>query len=608
MWTSHYKLVDTTIPNYKPQHEKDFFDGIDTTLLALSNIAPNAALLKPGLLELTGLIDEASSLVEKDQKAAAVPLLKGFAKTRDLIEQAKNLPISPAEQQELLVQLEAKRDQFRDAANFALGFTIRAEAHLEAMNDVKEPASQIWLAAVPDQSVKLSVLTTLHDIDMPQPIIELPAGSRILNHLYERMGAAANFMYLVRVSDHAPDTRQYWHRDDPDRESIYKIDDPQYQTLPLTPWPFVAHGTYEYQGLKGEIESTVEVATPKPHPLIVGPAWSVRTPSATLVIPASPHATGEILARMRPNVSAASIPGLTILDSGIAVVPPHQNPDGFRPGAKPGNEVDSRYAFLISDAAQRTFNLRAELGDQTAVGYSTVTRDDLGTAYYFRKATQPVSIVDVKVPQNLRVGYIPGVGDDIPDVLKSIGINVTIIPADSLATADLSKFDTIVLGIRSYDSQPAIKANNARLLDFVKNGGTLMVQYIYNTDAINGMTPYPLTLGRNNSDRVVDEEAPVTLLAPDNPLFKSPNPITLKDFDGWVQERALYSPTTWDSHYQPLLESKDSDGPAIKGGVLVAQYGKGTYIWNSWAFFRQLPAGVPGAIRLYVNLLTAGQK
>jgi hypothetical protein len=312
---------------------------------------------------------------------------------------------------------------------------------------------------------------------------------------------------------------------------------------------------------------------------------------------------------MRSNLATPAVPGLSIRDSGIAVMPPHQNPDGLRPGASVGTEVESRYTFLVSNSTQRRFDLRAELEEnQTALGYSVVTRDDLGTAYYFRRATQPVSIVDVKFPPNLRVGYIMGVGDDIPEVLRSIGVNVTLIAADSLPTADLTKFDTIVLGIRCYESQPALKANNQRLFDFVKNGGALMAQYVYNTDSINGMTPYPLSLSRSNSDRVVDEEAPVTLLNPNSPFFHSPNPITLKDFDGWVQERALYSPTTWDSHYQPLLESKDSDGPAIKGGLLVAPYGKGTYIWNSWAFFRQLPAGVPGAIRLYVNLLSAGKK
>jgi hypothetical protein len=216
--------------------------------------------------------------------------------------------------------------------------------------------------------------------------------------------------------------------------------------------------------------------------------------------------------------------------------------------------------------------------------------------------------VDVKVPPNLRVGYIPGVGDDIPDVLKSIGVDVAIIPARTLPTAELTKFDTIVLGIRAYDYQADVRANNQRLLDFVKHGGTLMVQYIYDTEKFNEghFAPYPMKLDRNNRDRVVVEDAPVIILAPDSLIFKSPNPISLKDFDGWVQERALYSPTEWDSHYRPLLESKDPDGPPIQGGLLVAQYGKGTYIFNSWAFFRQLPAGVPGAIRLYVNLLNAG--
>src|SRR4051812_25086391 len=153
MWTSHYKLVDTTIPNYKPGHEKDFFDGIDTTVLALSNIAPNAALLKPGLLELTALIDEASGFADKDQKAAAVPLLRGFAKTKELIAQAEKLPITPAQLQELKVALEAKRDQFRDAANYALGVTLKATADLPAMKEVNDPARQIWLSAVPGACV-----------------------------------------------------------------------------------------------------------------------------------------------------------------------------------------------------------------------------------------------------------------------------------------------------------------------------------------------------------------------------------------------------------------------------------------------------------------------
>jgi hypothetical protein len=244
------------------------------------------------------------------------------------------------------------------------------------------------------------------------------------------------------------------------------------------------------------------------------------------------------------------------------------------------------------------------------VGYTPITRDDLGTAYYFRKAVQPVSIVDVSVPKNLKIGYLMGAGDDIPDVLKSLGLNVTLITPEELRSGDLSKYDTIVLGIRPYEARDDLRENNGRLLDYVKNGGTMMVQYIYRTEQFNEgkFAPYPMTISRNNKDRVTVEEAPVEILDPQNPVFHTPNQITQKDFDSWVQERALYCPTEWDSRYTPLLSSHDPGDPAEKGGLLMTKYGKGTYIFNAWAFFRQLPAGVPGAIRLYVNLLAAGHK
>jgi hypothetical protein len=514
-----------------------------------------------------------------------------------MIEQARKLPISPEEQSELLVELETKRDQFRDAANLALGATLKANADLPAMPEVKDQAGQIWLAAVPGEGFSRSISAT--GVTMAGATISGPIFSLASS------GTAPNFYSVKRD---APYTRQYWHRDDQDREAIYNIDDPQYQTLPLTPWPFVAHATYEYQGQRGEVDSTVEVAEPKLHPLIIGPGWSLRTSNATLVVPAIERAVGEIPTALRSNFSKATAsPEVRLSDSGFAVIAP-QVREALKAPTRPAVDVNRNYKFTLTDTSQRRFQVHASTGNNqtTAVGYSVVTRDDLGTAYYFRNATQPVSVVDVKVPGSLRVGYIPGVGDDIPSVLKSVGVNVTVVAPNTLKTADLSQFDTIVLGIRSYDSQADVRANNQRLLDFVKNGGTLMVQYLYDVDIFTEghFAPYPITVERNNQDRVVDEEAPVTILAPDNPVFKTPNAISGADFKGWVQERALYSATSWDSHFRPLLLSQDSDGPPIKGGLLVAQYGKGTYIWNSWAFFRQLPAGVPGAIRLYVNLLS----
>jgi len=200
-----------------------------------------------------------------------------------------------------------------------------------------------------------------------------------------------------------------------------------------------------------------------------------------------------------------------------------------------------------------------------------------------------------------------GAGDDIPTVLRQIGMKVTLIPADKLASEDLSQYQTIVLGIRAYDTQKDLAASNKKLLDFVYNGGTLVGQYETGVADFNKgkFTPYPAQLSRA---RVSVEEAPVEILAPDNEVFHYPNQITEHDFDGWVQERGLYFMDQWDNNFTPLLASHDPGESAQKGGLLRAQYGKGTYIYTGYAFFRQLPAGVPGAIRLYVNVLSAGHE
>jgi len=176
---------------------------------------------------------------------------------------------------------------------------------------------------------------------------------------------------------------------------------------------------------------------------------------------------------------------------------------------------------------------------------------------------------------------------------------------DDVASGDLQRFGTIVLGIRAYNTREDVKKNNQRLLDYVKNGGTLLVQYNTGPTDFNPehYTPYPADLSHT---RVTDEDAPVTLLQPENKAFHYPNQITEKDFAGWVQERGLYFMDQWDPQYTPLLASNDPGEPPQKGGLLLAEYGNGYYIYTGYSFFRQLPSGVPGAIRLYVNLLSVG--
>jgi hypothetical protein len=211
----------------------------------------------------------------------------------------------------------------------------------------------------------------------------------------------------------------------------------------------------------------------------------------------------------------------------------------------------------------------------------------------------------VKLPPKLKVGYIMGTGDEIPTVLRGLGMDINLISPQELASGDLSRYDTIVIGIRAYDVRTDIREENRRLLEYANGGGTLIVQYNQSTGIFNDgrYTPYPATLGR---ERVSVEEQPVEILAPEERVFSYPNRITAKDFDGWVQERGIYFMSDWDPHFKPLLACNDPGEPSQKGGLLLAQYGKGIYIYTGYAFFRQLPAGVPGAVRLMVNLLSAG--
>jgi hypothetical protein len=315
----------------------------------------------------------------------------------------------------------------------------------------------------------------------------------------------------------------------------------------------------------------------------------------------------EITVGVRSNIATSSSAALRLeLPKGWSAEPASQ-PVAFQ---KAGESREFHFKVRPGDLDEARHQLNAVLdyrGKPYTLGYTVITRPDLDAIYYYQPAMQRVSIVDVKVPEGLKVGYIMGAGDDIPTVLQQIGVDVTSIPAAKLANENLSQFGTIVLGIRAYDTQKDVSACNKKLLDYVSKGGTLIVQYETGVSDFNGshFTPYPTQLSRA---RVSVEQAPVEILAPDDRVFHYPNQITAKDFDGWVQERGLYFMDRWDDQFRPLLSSHDPGEPPQKGGLLIAQYGKGTYIYNAYAFFRQLPAGVPGAIRLYVNLLSAGKQ
>jgi hypothetical protein len=223
-----------------------------------------------------------------------------------------------------------------------------------------------------------------------------------------------------------------------------------------------------------------------------------------------------------------------------------------------------------------------------------------------------VHAFEINVPKNLRIGYITAESEPVPSALKMVGIQVDLLDAATLAFGDLSKYDAIVVGVRAYELRGDLPGANQRLFDYVSNGRTLLVQYERDFAwAGKSYAPYPAKIESNRPGeplpRITDETAAVTFLKPDDFLLNKPNKITAKDFDGWVQERGLYYWTEFDPKYTALLSMHDPGEKDLNGGLAYTKFGKGTYIYTGLAFFRQLPEGVPGAYRLFVNLLSASR-
>ncbi|HYI93437.1 MAG TPA: PIG-L family deacetylase, partial [Bryobacteraceae bacterium] len=207
---------------------------------------------------------------------------------------------------------------------------------------------------------------------------------------------------------------------------------------------------------------------------------------------------------------------------------------------------------------------------------------------------------DVRVMSDL-AGYVEGAGDEIPAAIRQLGCQVRLLTPEDLASGDLEEYDVIVIGVRAFNLRHDLRANMERLNEYVREGGALIVQYNTTADLPSTLGPFPIRIG---NDRVSVEEAPVQILLPRSPLLNFPNKITLSDFENWVQERGLYFPSQWDQRYETPLASNDPGESSLRGGMLFAKHGEGVYVYTSYSWFRQLPAGVPGAYRIFANLLS----
>ncbi|KON67569.1 hypothetical protein AKG34_01015 [Peribacillus butanolivorans] len=238
-----------------------------------------------------------------------------------------------------------------------------------------------------------------------------------------------------------------------------------------------------------------------------------------------------------------------------------------------------------------------------------ISYDHIGTFYYQYPAAINTVAFELLMPASLKVGYIESGFDKVADYLSNTGLNITKLTADDLALGDLSQYDTIVTGIRAYLSREDLKTNNARLLQYVENGGHLVVQYHKPGDGWDALTtaPYPLTIGNPSIRwRVTDEKATVNVLKPESALFNYPNKITTDDWNNWVQERGLYFPMKWDERFETFISMADPNEEPFDGGILMANYGKGTYLYTNLVLYRQIQSQVPGGYRIMTNLISYG--
>ena len=336
------------------------------------------------------------------------------------------------------------------------------------------------------------------------------------------------------------------------------------------------------------------------RPLIVAPGISVALDQATTMIRANVPSNQLIKATLRSALrDSASVTVSLSLPRGLTA-------DSLARTVLMAPGSTRTLAFRVKGTLPRgTYSIEAvgsANGKSYQSGYIPIEYPHINPQRIYRPSTLTINAVDVVLPAKLNVAYIPGVGDNVAPILQQLGVPLTIVDPEDVPQTNLTRFTAIVVGPRAYQSSQNLQDNNDYLLSYVRNGGRLVVQYGQAEMMRPGIMPYPIQL-KQPAERVTDENSPVTFTDPRSRLLNAPNKITQDDFNGWVQERATYMPSTFDSHYRTMLAMNDPGEQPNRAAILAAPYGRGTYIYVPLALFRQLPAGVPGGARIFANLL-----
>jgi LmbE family N-acetylglucosaminyl deacetylase len=487
----------------------------------------------------------------------------------------------PGTDRDALWSLEQERQRIDLALAEAAALHLNAEADQTALVAGEKFSVRVNWEKRPDVA-----------IDLDEPSLEIPTGwTATAQNPKSASGDALSFTVQIPAGATPPSS-------------------PQDAILPW-PAPLVqARITGTADGYRFSFETPVIAqeytsTTVETMPLELVPAVTLAVDPEQVMLPVNrPSRTFQLLTRVHYHGSAGAR-----VEVGLNL------PKGWDATLVPAIDFPSagdRLArFTVTppgNASEGAYDLKpyARLGSET-FNTSYEALPSLPSRHVSGLAIAQAHILNLTVPTHLRIGYIAAGIDPVPQSLQQLGIDVTMLDEAALAFGDLSRYDAIVVGIRAYELRPDLMSANHRLLDYVEHGGTLLVQY-QRDFAWNQLLPAPFRATMDQqAERVTDENSPVRFVDPASPLLNYPNHITMDDFRGWIQERGLYFWGQWDSRYQPVLAMHDPGEADTLGGLVWARDGKGIYIYTGLAFFRQLPAGVPGAYRLFVNLLSASQ-
>ncbi len=612
-------LADSAIP--KVENEKSVFDGIDTTILGIAQLAGSTN-FSPELTEISNRVEAAINKFDALKPwVVASDLAAGTKATRALIEKVKASSPEAANKDHVLFLLGNKEQEFNDAMNKALGLVMEVLVDPERASE--GPASffaprETFHVAIPGQRFSLTISVTNRspvklergeagiagtqgwEVTEKTPAGDLPVNNSTLRAQFE-----------AKVPDNAEYTRPHWSRANELRDHIYQINKPQYLHLPFSPPEIFGVFSYEVESVRFLLSrpmQTVSIVRPwgeQRRLLTVAPAINIAISPRLGVVPiAAAHTSVNVSVNVSNNVKGDAAGKVQLrLPDGWTSTPAEHNFTFTHEGEA------SHFSFKVSlpraaTGADYKIHAVAEYGGREYTeGYRVIAHRDLEPRHLYRPATMDVRGIDVKVAPNLSVGYVMGVGDEVPKSLEQIGVKVTMLGKNDLAHGYLDQFDSIIIGIRASAVRDDLKTYSKRLLDYAERGGNLIYQYQTQEFDAAPYGPYPYQLTAR-AEEISEEDAKVTILDPSNPVFNWPNKITEADFNGWVEERGSKWMTTWDERYKPLLESHDRQQQPQKGGLIYAQYGKGTFVYAAYAFYRQLPAGVQGGYRLFANLIS----